>query len=131
MPARKIWLQSVWGLDGKSQFAFSTNGTAFTPFSETYQLGCADYSGERIGIFTNNNDADAGHVDCDSFSYRYDSPATPDLSASAAASATPVETANGVMLGSWNTQVEFDDAKIVSGTEVFLNDSFDTQRSDW
>jgi alpha-L-arabinofuranosidase len=27
--------------------------------------------------------------------------------------------------------VEFDDAKIVSGTAVILDDSFDTQRSDW
>ena len=73
---KKIWLQSVWGLDGKSRFAFSTNGTAFTPFGETYQLGWADYRGDRIGIFTYNNDAEAGHVDCDSFSYRYDSPTT-------------------------------------------------------
>jgi beta-xylosidase len=75
LSARKIWLQSVWGLDGKSQFAFSTNGTAFTPLGETYQLGWGDYRGDRIGIFTYNNDGDAGHVDCDSFTYHYDSPA--------------------------------------------------------
>jgi beta-xylosidase len=76
LPAGKIWLQSVWGLDGRSRFAFSTNGTAFTPFGETYQLGWGDYRGDRIGIFTCNNDADTGHVDCDSFSYWYDSPVT-------------------------------------------------------
>jgi hypothetical protein len=39
--------------------------------------------------------------------------------------------ANGVLLGSWNTQVEFDDVKIVSGTNVVLSDSFDTPGSAW
>jgi beta-xylosidase len=73
---KKIWLRSVWGLAGKSQFAFSTNGTAFTPFGETYQFGWGDYRGDRIGIFTYNNDTDTGHVDCDSFTYHYDSPAS-------------------------------------------------------
>ena len=48
----------------------------FTPFGETYQLGWGDYRGDRIGIFTYNNDADAGYVDCDSFTYYYDSPAS-------------------------------------------------------
>ena len=48
-----------------------------------------------------------------------------------AQTATPAGTANGVILGSWDTRVEFDDAKIVSGTAVILNDSFDTQRSGW
>jgi hypothetical protein len=48
-----------------------------------------------------------------------------------AQTATPAGTPNGVMLGSWNTQVEFDDAKIVSGTAVVLKESFDAQRSDW
>ena len=39
--------------------------------------------------------------------------------------------ANGVLLGSWNTQVEFDGAKVVCGTNIVLNDSFDTQDSAW
>ncbi len=69
----KLWLRSSWGLDGKSQYAFSTNGTDFTPFGEPYQLGWGDYRGDRIGIFTYNNDAEAGHVDVDWFTYRYDS----------------------------------------------------------
>lgn len=76
LAARKLWLQSAWGLDGKSQYAYSTNGVAFTPFGETYQLGWGDYRGDRIGIFTYNNDAEAGYVDGDSFTYRYDSPVT-------------------------------------------------------
>lgn len=72
----KLWLRSTWGLDGKSHYAYSTNGTDFITFGEPYQLGWGDYRGDRIGIFTYNNDADAGYVDCDSFTYDYDSPAT-------------------------------------------------------
>jgi beta-xylosidase len=72
LTSRKIWLRSTWGLDGKSQFAYRTNETTFTPFGEMYQLGWGDYRGDRIGIFTYNNDADAGYVDCDSFIYQYD-----------------------------------------------------------
>lgn len=48
--------------------------------------------------------------------------------------AASIGAANGVMLGSWNTQVEFDNVKIVSGTNVILNGSFaDWQREggDW
>jgi hypothetical protein len=37
-----------------------------------YQLGWGDYRGDRIGIFTYNNDADAGCLDCNSFTYHYD-----------------------------------------------------------
>jgi len=43
-----------------------------------------------------------------------------------AGTAMPIGTANGVMLGSWNTSVEFDDLKVVSGTNVVLHDSFDS-----
>jgi beta-xylosidase len=73
---RKLWLRSTWGLDGKSHYAYSTNGTNFITFGEPYQLGWGDYRGDRIGVLTYNNDADAGYVDCDSFTYYYDSPAT-------------------------------------------------------
>jgi beta-xylosidase len=76
LTAPKLWLRSMWGLDGKSSYAYSTNGISFTPFGESYQLGWGDYRGDRIGIFTYNNDAEAGHVDIDSFTYRYDSAPT-------------------------------------------------------
>lgn len=74
MNAPKLWLRTTWGLDGRSCYSYSTDGTSFTPFGETYQLGWGDYRGDRIGIFTYNNDAEAGYVDCDFFSYHYDSP---------------------------------------------------------
>jgi len=75
LTTHKIWLRSTWGLEGKSHYAYSTNGTDFIPFGETYQLTWGDYRGDRTGIFTYNNDAEAGYADCDSFTYRYDSSA--------------------------------------------------------
>jgi len=33
---------------------------------------------------------------------------------------------NGVMLGSWNTQVKFDDVKILNGAKEVLNETFDS-----
>jgi hypothetical protein len=72
----RLWLRSTWGLDGHSRYAYSTDGKNFTPFSEPYQLAWGDYRGDRIGIFTYNNKAEAGYVDCDSFAYSYDSPET-------------------------------------------------------
>jgi beta-xylosidase len=76
----KLWLRSTWGLDGKSQYAYSINGADFMAFGEPYQLGWGDYRGDRIGIFSYNNDADAGYVDCDSFTYHYDSPTMTEIS---------------------------------------------------
>ncbi|CAN5398302.1 hypothetical protein BH10PLA1_BH10PLA1_01270 [soil metagenome] len=73
---KKVWFRSTWGADGKSSYAYSIDGNSFTTFGEAYQLGWGDYRGDRIGIFTFNNDSDEGYVDIDSFTYRYDSPTT-------------------------------------------------------
>lgn len=70
-----LWLRSTWALDGLSRWSYSTDGKTFTPFGEPYQLAWGDYRGDRLGIFTFNNKADAGYVDCDSFTYAYESPA--------------------------------------------------------
>ena len=122
----KIWLQSTWGWDGKSQYAYSTNGTNFTPFGEPYQLGWGDYRGDRIGIFTYNNDSEAGYVDCDAFTYHYDSPATRGRAKPVAtASVKPAGVPNGMLLGSWNTQVEFMGVRITSGATVIWDDALD------
>jgi hypothetical protein len=72
--AKEIWLQSTWGLEGESRYAYSIDGTSFSPLGDPYRLGWGDYRGDRIGIFTYNNQADAGYVDCDFFVYHYDSP---------------------------------------------------------
>jgi beta-xylosidase len=73
---KKLWLRSTWDSDGKSNYSYSTDGKTFTSFGSPYRLEWGDYRGDRIGIFTYNNDADTGYIDCDSFSYEYDSPAS-------------------------------------------------------
>ena len=74
--SQRIWLRSSWGLDGLSRYAYSTDGKTFTPFGESYQLSWGEYRGDRLGIFTYNNKSEAGHVDCDSFTYDYASSLT-------------------------------------------------------
>lgn len=71
-----IWLKSTWGLDGKLEFFFSTDGRDFKSFGKTYQLGWGHYRGDRIGIYCFNNDSESGYVDVDEFIYRYKSDAT-------------------------------------------------------
>ncbi|NNM86276.1 MAG: glycosyl hydrolase 43 family protein [Phycisphaerales bacterium] len=71
LQSRRMWLRSTWGLDGRSRMAFSLDGKSFTLLGDVYQLGWADYRGDRIGIFTYNNETEAGYVDCASFTYRY------------------------------------------------------------
>ena len=69
-----MWLKSSWGLDGKSQYAYSTDGHTFANFGDPYQLTWGNYRGDRIGIYTFNNKADAGLIDVDAFVYNYARP---------------------------------------------------------
>jgi beta-xylosidase len=66
-----LWLKSTWGLDGKSQYYYSTDGSSFTPFGSTYQMMWGAYRGDRIAIYTYNNKADDGYVDVDYLHYLY------------------------------------------------------------
>jgi len=66
-----IWLKSAWGLDGKSQYSYSTDGITFTPFGDTYQLRWGAYRGDRLALFTYNTKDDTGSVDVDYFHYAY------------------------------------------------------------
>ena len=116
--SRKLWLRSSWGLDGLSRYAYSTNGITFTEFGEPYQLAWGDYRGDRIGIFTYNNKAKAGYVDCNSFTYDFNHLANEAL-------------ANGLILGSWNSQVEFDNVEVACGDSSGLADSFDHETTGW
>ena len=65
-----LWLRSTWGLDGLSQFSYSTDGTHFTPCN-TYNLSWGFYRGDRIGIYNYNNLADDGYIDIDYFNMRH------------------------------------------------------------
>lgn len=69
---KRIWLRSTWGFDCISRFSYKTShSTGFTPFpfGESYQMQWGDCRGDKIGIFTFNNETDAGYVDCESFTY--------------------------------------------------------------
>ena len=71
-----LWIKSTWGLDGKSQYAYSLDGQAFTDFGDPYQLTWGNYRGDRIGIYSFNNKAEDGFVDVDFFHYAYAGPQT-------------------------------------------------------
>ena len=66
-----IWLRSTWGLDGINTFSYSSDGKNFTPIGQPWQLVWGAYRGDRIALFNYNDDADAGMIDIDAFSYQY------------------------------------------------------------
>lgn len=66
-----VWIKSVWGVDGKSRFSYSTDGKKFIRFGELYQLEWGYYRGSRIGIYCFNNITDMGYIDVDKFVYSY------------------------------------------------------------
>lgn len=66
-----VWLKSIWGLDGKSQYYYSLNGKKFIAFGAPYQLMWGSYRGDRIGVYSYNNKEEKGYVDVDFFHYTY------------------------------------------------------------
>jgi beta-xylosidase len=66
-----LWLRSTAGFDDLNHYALSFDGKSFKPFGGTYKLKCAGYRGDLIGIYTFNNEADAGFVDADFFHYDF------------------------------------------------------------
>ena len=65
-----IWLQTQWGLDGMATYYYSLDGEHFIPFGEPYQMMWGYYRGDRIGIYSFNDEADLGWVDVDYLHYR-------------------------------------------------------------
>jgi len=66
-----LWLRSVWGPDGRSQYSYSLDGRTFTDFGAPYPLGWGNYRGDRIGLYSFNNQGEAGYVDVDYFHHAY------------------------------------------------------------
>jgi beta-xylosidase len=69
-----VWLRSIWGFDGVSQFSYSLDGANFVPIGSPYQLTWGNYRGDRIGLFTVNpifpvHLKTAGWIDIDSVHY--------------------------------------------------------------
>ena len=73
LAGQQLWIKSVWGLDGRSQFSYSTDGKTFTNFGLPAQLVWGWYRGDRLGIYSFNSKSDAGYVDADYFRYNYTS----------------------------------------------------------
>jgi beta-xylosidase len=69
-----VWLQTSISADGNATWAYSLDGRTFTPFGGRYRLEWAGYRGSRLGIFTYNDDGEAGFVDVDAFQYDFDGP---------------------------------------------------------
>lgn len=65
-----IWLQSEWGLDGISHYAYSLDGDVFVPIGEPCPMVWGHYRGDRIGIYSFNNHTEEGWVDVDYLHYR-------------------------------------------------------------
>ena len=55
-----FWLKSICGLDGKSHFAYSLDGRMDTRSAGAYHPMWRSYRGDRVGIYTYENQADPG-----------------------------------------------------------------------
>ncbi len=71
LTGNQLWLKSVWGLDGKSQYSYSVDGVTFTDFGPPYPLAWGNYRGDRLGLYSYNDCSNAGYVDVNFFHYAY------------------------------------------------------------
>lgn len=63
-----VVLKSEWGLDGKSMYHVSCDGTNWT-WLATYYLQWGNYRGDRLGLYTYNNIEEAGEATFSKFNY--------------------------------------------------------------
>ncbi len=64
-----VWLRSTWGLDGLSHFSYSLDGDTYLPLGEPCQLMWSYYRGDRLGLYSFNDEGEKGFVDVDYFHY--------------------------------------------------------------
>ena len=69
-----VYLRSTWDYQGVSHFSYSLHGNDFTPFAPPYQLIWSFYRGDRLGIFSFNDQSEAGFIDVDWFTYHFSHP---------------------------------------------------------
>ncbi|MBC8054266.1 MAG: glycoside hydrolase 43 family protein [Sphingobacteriaceae bacterium] len=74
LTGNNLWLKSTWGLDGLSQYYYSTDGKKYISFGGPYQMAWGSYRGDRLGVYNYNNKAEAGYIDVDFFCYDYAGP---------------------------------------------------------
>jgi beta-xylosidase len=69
-----VWLRSRWGIEGQCQFSYSTDGRDFADIGKPYALTWGHYRGDRIGLFSFNDQSESGYVDVDWFHVSFDGP---------------------------------------------------------
>ena len=68
-PLSSLWLRSTWGLDARCHYAYSLDGKAWHEVYASYTLQWGNYRGDRLGLFTYNNNGEAGETTFTDFSY--------------------------------------------------------------
>ena len=71
LKGNNLWLKSTWGLEGISQYYYSTDGKKYIALGVPYQMAWGSYRGDRLAIYNFNNKADSGYVDVDYFHFEY------------------------------------------------------------
>ncbi|HLP05124.1 MAG TPA: family 43 glycosylhydrolase [Paludibacter sp.] len=66
-----VYVRSVWGFSGQSQYAYSTDSINFIPVGSPYPMTWGYYRGDRVALFTYNETSENGLVDVDWFHYDY------------------------------------------------------------
>lgn len=66
---KTIYLRTCVGFDNMASFQYSLDGFNFTTLGNHYKLTPANFRGDMIGIYTYNDNADAGFIDIDWFKY--------------------------------------------------------------
>jgi beta-xylosidase len=69
VPCARLKLSSHWDIDGRTRFCYELEGGVDTAFGAEYQLDWGHYRGDRVGLFTFNDVADAGSMLFRSFVY--------------------------------------------------------------
>jgi len=66
---KRLYLRSSWSLDGRCHYAYSCDGRQWSDVPVTYQLEWGNYRGDRLGLYTYNNQREAGQATFSQFSY--------------------------------------------------------------
>lgn len=58
-----VYFRTCVGFDNIARFQYSTNSTKFKELGGVYQLKPANFRGNMIGIYTYNDEKEAGYID--------------------------------------------------------------------
>ena len=64
-----LYLRTTWGLEGQAHYAYSRNGRRWTDVATFHQMQWSFYRGDRIGLFTYNDEGRGGEASFSRFRY--------------------------------------------------------------